>query len=182
MFPSFSLPGALFDIRESGLSMLVSETSLNRYSGLQILNHITPALLQSGYRITRLKRYGASVAILRCSKSDLRIGMILSAACEGDMVHCELNLWRMYSRFDRQEVRRKKIEQDVEPLRELYCAIDRQIRTVFEIDAIWWAPGAKGLRIIGSDGRPEMRTIANAELKAFTNVGDVQQLIKETIS
>ena len=112
--------------------------------------------------------------------------MVLSAACEPGMVHCELDLWRVYSRFDRQEVRRKKIEQDIEPLRELYCAIDRQIRTVFEIDAIRWAPGAKHLQLIGSNGRPELGITADgviaikpspvsarAELQALTNVADI---------
>jgi hypothetical protein len=157
MFASLLLPSASFDISEGGPSALGSQKSLDRSLGLRILQKIAPALLQSGYRIIHLKRRSASVASLRCGKCGLRVGMILSAvAYKGGDLHCELDIWRVYSIFVGQEVRRRKIQQDIDPLRELYCVIDRQVRTVFKIDTIRWAVGARGLQIIGSDGRPSL--------------------------
>lgn len=156
------LPSLSILIRESGPSTLDSEKSLDGSPGLQILQKIASSLSENGYQIIRLKRRRASTAILRCGKGDLRVAMLISTvARKGGVFHCELDLWPVHSIFDGQGARRRRIQRDVDRLRELYCVIDRQVRAISEIDAIRWAVGVKDLPIIGNDGRPEVAVTSN---------------------
>lgn len=151
------LPSVSFVIRESGAATLDPDKSHDGSAGVQILQKIAPGLLQNGYRIIHLKRRSASIAVLRCFKGDLRVGMIISAVTgTGGVFHCELDIWRIHSILDSQAARRRRMQRGIHPLRELCCVVDRQVRAAFELDAIRWAAGTKDLPIIGSDGRPEL--------------------------
>jgi hypothetical protein len=103
MFSPLLLPSVSFVIRETGPFAHGPDKSPDQPPALQILQKIAASLSQNGYRTVHLKRRSASIAILRCRKGHLRVGMILSAvARKGNVFHCEFDIWRVHSIFDGQ--------------------------------------------------------------------------------
>lgn len=133
---------ASFEVSESILSSSRSGGGRKPFggpTGLEILQEIGVGLREKGYEITGLKSRNAFDARLRSSMSGRCFGITIGVERhEGGILRCELHIWRFYSTFDRQTVRKEKIEQDSEPYRKLCLAVDQQVREAFGVEAISW--------------------------------------------